>query len=228
LRVLDCGCGNGASVEYLGAAGFDAVGIDVANFRQEQWRARTKLPGVRLIQADATALPFSVGSFDVILSSGMLEHIGVFEECTPEYRVQPLPDQFERRRKFVAECLRVLRPGGTLFIDHPNGRFPIDFWHNDHRSRPRFHSPRQHFLPSFGEVSKLVNSVTPACSIQAISPAGRFTLRRSKRRWYGQIFSGAMKCFFASLNYWPLASLAPSALNPYLVIRIVPNPAAGK
>lgn len=39
MLVLDCGCGNGASAEYLAAAGFQAYGIDIAGFRIEQWFA---------------------------------------------------------------------------------------------------------------------------------------------------------------------------------------------
>jgi SAM-dependent methyltransferase len=85
MRVLDCGCGNGASVEFLAAAGFQAFGIDLASLRADSWKQRARLPGVNLIQADATRLPFANHEFDIVLSSGMLEHIGVAESCTPQY-----------------------------------------------------------------------------------------------------------------------------------------------
>jgi SAM-dependent methyltransferase len=220
MRVLDCGCGNGASAEYLASAGFQAYGIDVAGFRIEQWPERVKQDRVHLLAADATALPFADGSFDIVLSCGMLEHIGVHEVCTPEYHVEPLPNQAGLRAQFLAESLRILKPGGVVFVDHPNGRFPIDFWHNDYRARPRFHSSTERFLPSFREVMALARRVNPKCKVSAISPAGRFTFRRSNRRWYGKLLSRTMERYFELLRYRPFSSLASTALNPYLVIQI--------
>ncbi len=44
MRILDCGCGNGASVECLAAAGFEAFGIDIADFRVQQWTGRATPP----------------------------------------------------------------------------------------------------------------------------------------------------------------------------------------
>src|SRR5450631_397782 len=79
VRILDCGCGNGASAEYLATAGFEAFGIDMASFRVEQWTERAKLPRVSLLAADSTALPFADGCFDAVMSCGMIEHIGVAE-----------------------------------------------------------------------------------------------------------------------------------------------------
>ena len=223
VRILDCGCGNGASVEYLANAGFESIGIDIARLRFEQWQQRIALPRVSLITADATALPFADCMFDIVLSSGMLEHIGVAEECAPDYHVTALPDQRSLRREFLAECLRVVRPGGVLYIDHPNGAFVVDFWHNNHLSRPRFHSPFQRFLPSFAEVVKLCEAVSQGCAIEAISPAGRFTFRRSQRRWYGKLFTGTMKRYLHMMQKKPFRWLAASPLNPYLVIRIEPR-----
>jgi len=226
VHILDCGCGNGASVEYLASAGFQSFGIDIAPMRFDQWSERVKLAHVALIRGDATALPFADAVFDIAFSSGMLEHIGVAEECTPEYRVTPLPEQRQLRKRFLAECLRVVRPDGIVYIDHPNGAFPIDFWHNDYRSRPRLHSPFQKFLPTFKEVADLCRSVSADCSVEAISPAGRFTFRRSDRQWYGMLFSGAMKRYLRLLQREPLRRLAASPLNPYLVIRIERRPLA--
>jgi len=220
MLVLDCGCGNGASAEYLAAAGFQAYGIDIAGFRIEQWSQREKRNRVHLLAADATVLPFADDSFDIVLSCGMLEHIGVHEVCTPEYHVQPLSNQATLRSQFLAECLRILKSDGVVFLDHPNGSFPIDFWHNDYRALPRFHSPREKFLPTFREVVQLAQRVNAECRITAISPAGRFTFRRSKRRWYGKLFSTTLEKYFEVLRYRPFSSLAATALNPYLVIQI--------
>ena len=220
VRILDCGCGGGASVEYLSDGGFKVIGIDIAQFRRDQWKERENLPRVSFVQADAVNLPFADKTFNIVVSSGMLEHIGVDEECEPKYRVRPLPDQSQRRKMFLAECLRVLQPQGVLYLDHPNGSFPVDFWHNDYRSRPRVHWPSEKFLPTFTEVSQLAKSVEPNCLVEAISPAGRFTFRRSHRRWYGKLLAAPMEFYFRLLRHKLLADFAGSPLNPYLVIRI--------
>jgi hypothetical protein len=75
-------------------------------------------------------------------------------------------------------------------------------------------------LPSFDEVAKLVRRVAPTCSIEAISPAGRFTFQRSRRRWYGKVFTDVMKLYLDLLKRRPFSWLAASPLNPYLVMRI--------
>jgi SAM-dependent methyltransferase len=116
--------------------------------------------------------------------------------------------------------MRVLKPDGVLYLDCPNGSFPIDFWHNDYRASPRFHWPGESFLPSFDEVAKLVKRVAPTCSIEAISPSGRFTFQRSRRRWYGKLFTDVMKVYLDLLKGRPFSWLAASPLNPYLVMRI--------
>lgn len=218
VRVLDCGCGGGSSVQYLADAGFRAVGIDVADFRREQWRGCP--PNVTFIQADAVNLPFADESFDIVLSSGMLEHIGVSEEHVPRYRVTPLADQTARRRRFLGESLRVLKSRGILYLDHPNGSFPVDFWHNDYRSRPRLHWPGEKFLPTFPQVLNLAKSVDPNCMVEPISPAGRFTFRRSRRRWYGNLLAVPIELYFQLLRHEPFTLLAGSSVNPYLVVRI--------
>ena len=220
LRVLDCGCGNGTSLEVLSGAGFDAYGIDVGGFRQEHWSERSKMPKVHLFAGDATAMPFADGSFDIIFSCGMLEHIGVREGCTPEYFVEPVEGQAMLREAFLRESMRVLRPGGVIFVDHPNGDFPIDFWHVDLRHVVRLRRLSEGFLPTMREVTSLAKRVAPDCTVEAISPAGRFTFRRSRRHWFGKMFAGTLEGYFELLRYPPFSLLAGTALNPYLVIRI--------
>jgi SAM-dependent methyltransferase len=73
LRVLDSGCGNGQAVDILNAAGFEAWGHDLSALRKWQWRTRARRD--RLVVADGNALPFPAGFFDVIIASGVLEHV---------------------------------------------------------------------------------------------------------------------------------------------------------
>ncbi|HET9226489.1 MAG TPA: methyltransferase domain-containing protein, partial [Thermoanaerobaculia bacterium] len=75
VRVLDCGCGNGLSVDMLRDAGFAAWGNDLSALRKWQWRERKHRE--HLLVADALKLPFPGGFFHAVLSSGVIEHIGV-------------------------------------------------------------------------------------------------------------------------------------------------------
>jgi SAM-dependent methyltransferase len=139
-RVLDCGCGNGLSVDLLSEAGFVAFGNDPSALRKWQWRQRQRRE--RLAVAGGSKLPFPDGHFDAVISSGVFEHIGVREAADP-YRVESLPDCHDQRRIFLQELLRVLAPGGRIWVDFPNGAFPIDFWHDLDAGNALAQSPRR-------------------------------------------------------------------------------------
>ncbi len=107
-RILDCGCGRGFYLLFIGrlrpACLLHGVDRDPAVLRQ----ARAHLPAaVRLAQADAVRLPFPGGFFDKVICSEILEH---------------LPDP----RAGLAEVRRVLRPAGVLAITVPHRDYP--FW----------------------------------------------------------------------------------------------------
>jgi SAM-dependent methyltransferase len=70
-------------------------------------RFRARYPGVRYVQGDACALPFTDGEFDIVFSNAVIEHVG----------------DRERQRRFVSEALRV---GRRVFITTPNRRFPVE------------------------------------------------------------------------------------------------------
>jgi ubiquinone/menaquinone biosynthesis C-methylase UbiE len=94
-RGLDVGCGTGAMLHAAGEAG-TWFGIDVA------WRAlelSRKRGLTRLAAASATALPVRDGVLDVCLCLDLLYHRGVATETAA-----------------LAECHRVLRPGGLLVV----------------------------------------------------------------------------------------------------------------
>ena len=98
--VLDVGCGGGQLVLALSKARPDAVlhGADLSD--DQIRRARRRFPDAAAPQftaASALALPHADGRFDVVLSVASLKH---------------WPD----RRAGLVQCLRVLRPGGRLFV----------------------------------------------------------------------------------------------------------------
>lgn len=94
--VLDLGCGNGAYAGELAARASTArvVGADLSSemLRQAQRRLGAHMP---LLRADATALPFRYGSFDLVFMSHVLLLVPDIERC-------------------VAEVTRSLAPGGCL------------------------------------------------------------------------------------------------------------------
>lgn len=210
--VLDCGCGNGVSVDVLNEHGFDAWGVDLSALRKWQWRERARPE--KLAVANALRLPFPDDSFDAVISSGVIEHIGVDEVGGAAYGVMPRPDRDESRQQFIDELLRVTKAGGRVFVDCPNGAFPIDFWHGGEGGRARWHSPREGFLPSFAEIKAMAHGAR----IRAISPHRRFRFQQVGQHWYGRVFALPVAMWFAVMRAVP--ALAPTALNPYLVVEI--------
>jgi SAM-dependent methyltransferase len=91
-RVLDLGCGSGASVDLFRAldAGVDWVGLDVPDSREAKLRTRSD---ARFATFDGVSIPFEDGSFDLVYCKQVLEHV-------------PHPGPLLR------DVRRVLAPGG--------------------------------------------------------------------------------------------------------------------
>ncbi|MFO0705955.1 MAG: class I SAM-dependent methyltransferase [Nitrospira sp.] len=95
--LLDVGCGSGQLALMAARDGLNVTGVDLADnwVERAQARARGEDLRVRFQQADAEALPFEDGAFDVVVSL-----IGAM--------FAPRPDLVSR------ELLRVCVPGGTI------------------------------------------------------------------------------------------------------------------
>lgn len=217
-RVLDCGCGNGISVDLLNDAGLAAWGNDPSALRKWQWRERRWRD--RLSVADGSSLPFPDGFFDIVIASGVLEHVGVFESRTDRYEVRPLPSRDADRRRFLAELLRVTAPGETIWLDFPNGAFPVDFWHGDRPGAARRHGPREGFLPTAGEIRRLLRELSATATVRFHSPHRRLQFRQVRSRWYGALLSGPARLLLGLMTVRPFRFLAASGVNPFLVVEI--------
>lgn len=217
-RVLDCGAGNGLSVDLLHAAGYEAWGVDSSRLRKWQWRERTRLE--HLVVADALRLPFSDHYFDAVIASGVIEHIGVVEARNPTYVVQPLPDRDERRLQFIRELLRTTRASGAIFLDCPNGRFPIDFWHGESPGSARLHTPWEGFLPSVKDIRRLTLRIDPRLNVEVLSAHRRLQFHQVRRHWYGRAFARPAELFLRMTRLHVFRFLAGSILDPFLVVRI--------
>jgi SAM-dependent methyltransferase len=218
LTVLDCGCGNGLSVDILRAHGICAFGVDAGRARHQQWVARSS--GRNLHSADALHLPFASSTFDVVLSSGLVEHIGIHEEQSDRYHTHRLPDCHAQRRRFVGELVRILKQDGFILLDHPNGAFPADFWHGDSAGSIRWHSPNGDMLPRFEEISAYFRAADASLRLYSLSPSHRLQFQQVRNHWYGKAFAPVMKAWLHVMDVAALSFLARSFLNPYLVTLV--------
>ena len=99
LDVLDVGSGQGIDAYEYASRGARVVGIDLTPRHVELASDHLAASGLKakFVQGDAETMPFADDSFDMVSSNGVLHH-------TPDIEAA------------LAECLRVLRPGGTFTV----------------------------------------------------------------------------------------------------------------
>ncbi len=96
VHVLDVGCGAGFCTGPLAKQGYAVTGLDFSASALEVARANDDTGKIKYVEGDALKLPFADGSFDVVISMDVLEHVAPVS-------------------KAVEEASRVLKPGG-LFL----------------------------------------------------------------------------------------------------------------
>ena len=210
--LLDVGCGNGYGVRELHKMGVLAIGVDYSPYRLSRW-VQEGLGGRRLVVADAARLPFRPSVFATVISSGMLEHIGVSESSAP-YSVAALPSKHRLRASVLAEFLRV--SFGTLVLDFPNGWFPIDFWHGDTVGAFRVHALPDPLNPSLSELRSYVQGLP----LTVLPLRNRLRFHQVSRRLWGRILSPLVRLFLRAVDRLPRTSPLLSILYPYLVVRV--------
>ena len=80
-----------------------AAGMQDASFLEKVY------PGIKFVLADTLAMPFADGSFDLVHSAAVLEHVG----------------SRQNQARMIGECLRIARRGVCLTT--PNPGYPIEF-----------------------------------------------------------------------------------------------------
>jgi ubiquinone/menaquinone biosynthesis C-methylase UbiE len=99
-RALDCGCGGGGMPMSLAEHVDASIGIDPFNRFGDAGVKLARERGMRnltFLQADGMALPFRSGSFDLVLSHAVIEHV---------------PDAM----RYLQECRRVMAPDGRMYL----------------------------------------------------------------------------------------------------------------
>lgn len=107
LRVGDIGCGAGTQSRLWAGLGHRVQGVDIneALITLARQRARQAGLDIQFAVASATALPWDDGAMDVCVAPELLEHVTDWTTC-------------------LSEMVRVLRPGGALFISTSNKLCP--------------------------------------------------------------------------------------------------------
>ena len=109
--VVDIGCGAGGKSLYYASRGVkEVIGVEILEkYRAEADTLSNELGltnQFRFVCADAAALPFADGSIDTIIMNDAMEHVA-------------------RPEVVLSEMMRVLRPGGRLFVNFPPYHHPF-------------------------------------------------------------------------------------------------------
>lgn len=108
-KVLDVGCNTGILLIPLLEKGINITGVDIAAkdiaIAKKSLKQRN-LPEEVVSVADAEKLPFKTNSFDIVILSDVLEHVGDPERC-------------------AKEALRVVKKGGLVLATVPNEWHPV-------------------------------------------------------------------------------------------------------
>jgi SAM-dependent methyltransferase len=113
-RILENGCGVGMYVEHLSPFGGTVIGLEYDFERTAE--ARTRSP--HILNAAGEFIPLPSGTFDLILSHEVIEHV-------------------QDDRAAICEMIRILKSGGRAVVFCPNRGYPFEthgiYWKGKYR-----------------------------------------------------------------------------------------------
>ncbi|HET9252665.1 MAG TPA: methyltransferase domain-containing protein [Candidatus Eisenbacteria bacterium] len=112
-RVLDWGAGNGHFSYFLQRSGYRAEGFSLLEPRFTRWLPDPSYAFTQGDPRDPVTLPYGDGTFDGVVSVGVLEHVR---------------ETGGSEAKSLAEIARVLRPGGAFLCYHFPNRYSWIDW----------------------------------------------------------------------------------------------------
>ncbi|HVS79880.1 MAG TPA: class I SAM-dependent methyltransferase, partial [Candidatus Paceibacterota bacterium] len=142
-RVLDIGCGLGVHSFNAARTGAEVYGCDLSSKRAEFCMLRAKSDGVEnahFFHSDILNLPFAAESFDAVVLNGVVEWLGEMNR-----NKDPRQDQIEG----LKSVLRILKPGGTLYIGIENRIAATYLFHATDHNRLKYTTFMPRFLADF-------------------------------------------------------------------------------
>ncbi|MBA5687287.1 class I SAM-dependent methyltransferase [Rugamonas apoptosis] len=162
LRVGDIGCGAGTQCRLWAGMGHRVQGVDINEALIGLARQRAQQAGleIQFAVASATALPWDDGAMDVCVAPELLEHVTDWTTC-------------------LSEMVRVLRPGGALFISTSNKLCP---------SQEEFSLPLYSWYPAWlkHHCEHLARTTHPQLAAYATYPAVNWFTYYGLRQHLGQ------------------------------------------
>lgn len=123
LQVADIGCNTGTQSQLWAKLGHQVFGLDINAQLVEiaKRRAEETSMDIHFDVGSATELPYTDASMDVVLLPELLEHVAEWQSC-------------------LDEAVRVLKPGGLLYLSTTNWLCPI---------QQEFNLPMYSWYPGF-------------------------------------------------------------------------------
>jgi ubiquinone/menaquinone biosynthesis C-methylase UbiE len=130
--VLDVGCGLAYGTALMAESAASIVGVDYDQSVVDDNSTRySHIKNLSFQRVTVPPLPFADESFEVVTTFQFIEHI-------------------HPRREFMKECIRVLKPGGKLYVTTPNTKRSL--------ARNPFHIHEYTFEEMKNEVSTLTKN----------------------------------------------------------------------
>jgi len=184
-RVLEVGCGAGTDLVRFAQHGARVTGVDIADsaIRLAQTNVRQRGLNAHLLVADGERLPFAEDAFDLVYAHGVVQYTA-------------------DGPRLVAECRRVLKPGGQAIFQVYNRLswlnalsmvMKVDLEHADAPALRKY---------SIGEFRSLL---TPFSRVRLVPE--RFPVKsRLHGGWKGALYNGI---FVGAFNLLPRALVKP-------------------